>query len=105
MTTILNFAPAIPTQDSKLLADVDYLILNEVEANQLSGMEIKSIENAEKAALALVDKFEIRVGVIVTLGEMGVIFVDKLKRSSFHQQCKKVNVVDTTVSLKRHSPT
>ena len=80
-----------------MLDNVDFLILNEVEAHQLSDLEIKTVENATNAALALLDKFKIRIGVIVTLGEMGVLYVDQLKRSSFHKQCQKVNVVDTTV--------
>ena len=97
MTTILNFAPAIATKDRNLFNDVDYLILNEVEAHQLSGLEIKTVENATNAALSIIDNFKVQIGVIVTLGEMGVVYVNKLTRSSFHKQSKKVKVVDTTV--------
>ena len=77
--------------------DVDYLILNEVECQQLSCLDITSPEIAKKASLTLFEKFKIRIGVIVTLGEMGVVYTDKLMQKYFEYKCQKVNVVDTTV--------
>ena len=66
----------------------------------MSGLEINSPKGAKTASLALLDKFKIQAGIIVTLGEMGVCFTDKVK--TFHQKCQKVNVVDTTVNLFFH---
>jgi sugar/nucleoside kinase (ribokinase family) len=74
------------------------LILNEGEAEQLSQLEIKSTEDAQKACLALLDKYEVSGGVLVTLGEKGVIFVDKTKREVIQKPSPQVKVVDTSVS-------
>ena len=99
VTTILNFAPAIQPNDTDFFADVDYLILNEVEAQQLSGLDVSSVENAKIASLALLDKLNVQTGVIITLGELGVLYTDKAKRSSYHKKCPEVDVVDTTVRI------
>lgn len=52
----MNFAPATDKFDDDLWNYTDYVILNEVETEQLSKMEVKSVEDAEKACLALVEK-------------------------------------------------
>lgn len=67
--TVLNFAPATNDYTSELWSYVDYLILNEVETEQLSSVEVKSVEDAKQACLALVDRLaHIEKGVICTLG-------------------------------------
>jgi len=44
VTTILNYAPAVNDPISnELFKYTDYLIVNEVEASQLSGVEIKDL--------------------------------------------------------------
>jgi ribokinase len=95
----LNFAPATNNFDPSLLANTDYLILNEGEAEELSKLEIKSTEDAEKACLALLDRYEVNVGVVVTLGEKGVIYVDKAGREAIVKPTPHVKVVDTSVKL------
>ncbi len=95
---MLNFAPATHLVENDLFSNTDYLILNEVEASQLSNTsEIKSVEDAKNASLLLLDRYEICQGIIVTLGEMGVLYTDKLTRNSYHKKCNKVKVVDSTV--------
>ena len=65
----MNFAPATDKFDDDLWNYTDYVILNEVETEQLSKMEVKSVEDAEKACLALVEKLsKIKNGIICTLG-------------------------------------
>ncbi|CAF0838220.1 unnamed protein product [Brachionus calyciflorus] len=95
--TVLNFAPAVLDElDEKLFKYTDFLILNEVEVEQLSHVEIKKESDVQTAGLALLDKHDVKIGIIVTLGHKGVIFVDRIERSSFHVPCNKVNVVDTS---------
>ncbi len=67
-TTILNPAPVTVLPDA-LLRLCDYLIPNETEASQLSGVEVRDLASAEAAA-ALLRK---RTGgnVIITLGAQG----------------------------------
>lgn len=97
LTTLLNFAPATDIIENELFTNTDYLILNEVEASQLSKTsDIKNVEDAKKVGLKLIDMYKVQVGIIITLGEMGVLFTDKLTRNSFHKKCNKVNVVDST---------
>jgi sugar/nucleoside kinase (ribokinase family) len=95
--TVLNFAPATKNFDPALLSHTDFLILNEVEAEQLSELEIKSTDGAKNACLSLLDKYEINVGVVVTLGEKGVVYVDKAKREAITTPTPQVKVVDTSV--------
>ncbi len=94
--TILNFAPAITSADKRLFSNTDYLVLNEVEAEQLTGLEVKSAENAKDAALNLIENLNVQRGVLITLGENGVIWTNKDKRS-YHKKCDKVQVIDSTV--------
>lgn len=98
VTTVLNFAPASVDQlHEKLLINTDYLILNEIEVGQLSKLEIKSKEDVKKASFFLLENYHIRQGVIVTLGEKGVFFVDARDKSYYEIPCQKVKVVDTSV--------
>ncbi|MCY4444983.1 MAG: ribokinase [Rhodobacteraceae bacterium] len=71
LTTILNPAPAVKL-DRQILSLVDYLIPNEIEAELLTGIEVKSIEDARVASVRLID-----LGChasIITLGEKGALF-------------------------------
>lgn len=67
---ILNPAPAQSLSD-RLLSRVTYLTPNETELALLSGMEVKSIEDAKRAAQALLDRGV--QNVIVTLAEKGAL--------------------------------
>ena len=69
--TILNPAPAMSLPE-EIFTLVDYITPNEVEAEQLSGIRVHSIESAKLAA----EKF-CQMGVknsIITLGEQGAYF-------------------------------
>jgi ribokinase len=88
---LLNPAPACALPDG-MLAKVDYLVANAVEASVLSGREARDAESAIGAAEAL------RAGgarnVLVTLGSAGVVVATG--RGSSHVPAKPVRAVDTT---------
>jgi ribokinase len=65
---IVNPAPALPA-DIGSLADADYFIPNETEAERTAGLPVHSIGDAEICAAALIQKGLRRV--VITLGERG----------------------------------
>src|SRR2546421_8045817 len=65
---ILNPAPAQPI-DVAAIKDLDYFVPNESEAERISGMPVKNLEDAKKCAQKLVADGIRRV--IITLGENG----------------------------------
>ncbi|MFN8441108.1 MAG: ribokinase [Caldilineaceae bacterium] len=71
--TILNPAPAAPLPD-ELLQLSDIIAPNETETEQLTGLSVTTIEDAEKAARALLKRGPRTV--ILTLGERGALLVD-----------------------------
>ncbi len=72
--TILNPAPATDLPEG-MLTLCDYVTPNETEAEGITGIAVHSIEDAKKAAAALLDK---GVGAaVITLGENGVLYHDK----------------------------
>ncbi len=88
---ILNPAPAREISDD-LLSKVDILTPNETEAQALSGIPVKSVDDAAKAG-----KFFLEKGikdVIVTCGEKGVVVVNKDLVK--HIPALKVDPVETT---------
>lgn len=85
--SILNPAPA-QALDLAEVANADYVIPNETEAESLSGIPVGSIEEARACARSLRDR-GLR-GVIVTLGAKGALFGDE------HAPPHRVNPVDTT---------
>ena len=72
--TILNPAPACELSNS-ILQLCDFLTPNEMEAEQLTGTRIRSIEDAEHAADLLLERGVKTV--IVTLGERGALAKSK----------------------------
>jgi len=90
---ILNPAPAKPLLQ-ELITLADFIIPNETELSLLTGMEVKSIPSAEKAAHALLDKGT--QNVIVTLGSKGALIVNG--DTSKHVDAYQVDVVDTTAA-------
>lgn len=68
--TVLNPAPALPLGD-ELLRLCDWIIPNEIEAGQLSGISVHSRADARPAAQRLRQRSGGR-GVVVTLGADGV---------------------------------
>lgn len=71
VTTVFNPAPATPLDDS-IFPLCDYITPNETEAEILTGVPIRSVDDARRAADVLLEK---GVGTaIVTLGENGALF-------------------------------
>jgi ribokinase len=90
---ILNPAP-VQALDAALLAQVDYLVVNETEATQLSGLAVTNQASAKLAAEKLLQQ---GVGVVLlTMGEHGVCVTDK--DGSLHVPAIKVQAVDTTAA-------
>ncbi|TPO10088.1 ribokinase [Mesorhizobium sp. B1-1-5] len=76
VTTILNPAPAASLPD-RIYTLCDYVTPNETEAEGLTGIKVSSIDDARRAADALLAK---GVGaVIVTLGEKGALLHTKAR--------------------------
>jgi ribokinase len=67
---IVNPAPAQPV-DLAALAGVDYFVPNETEAETITGMPVRSVEDAKACAMHLVRQGMPRV--IITLGEKGAL--------------------------------
>ncbi|AFQ48387.1 ribokinase [Burkholderia cepacia GG4] len=90
---LLNPAPAQPLFDA-LLARVDYLVVNETEAESLTGIAVGDDASAVRAADALRAK---GVGnVLVTLGARGVCW--RGSAGSGRHQAVAVVAVDTTAA-------
>ena len=90
-TVVLNPAPAGEIPD-EIMAKVDIITPNEIEAGEISGIEIKTYDDASRAAQVLVEK---GVGeVIITLGEMGAY----IKSGSRQEVIRRLDVdaLDTT---------
>ena len=92
-TVILNPAPARPLAHG-LLADVEYLVPNEVEAAILTGIAVDSQARAMEAGHALRAKGA--VNVLITLGENGVVAVTR--DGARHYPAARVEAVDTTAA-------
>jgi len=71
VTTVFNQAPALHLDDD-IFPLCDYITPNETEATALTGIAIASVDDARRAADALLAK-GVRA-VIVTLGEAGALF-------------------------------
>lgn len=90
---LLNPAPANKLT-KKLLAQVDIFTPNEFECEYITGLPVRSIEDAEVAASFLKGKGIKQV--IITMGSSGVVYNsgDKI----MHKSVPKVKVVDTTAA-------
>jgi len=89
--TILNPAPAQPL-DLEQIANADYLIPNETEAEVITGMPVSSLKEARAAAIKLLGDHAGRV--IITLGENGALYVGP--DNSGHVPGHAVKAIDTT---------
>jgi ribokinase len=89
--TILNPAPGQPV-DLTEIANADYVIPNETEAEALGGMPVRSVEEARTCAVALLERGLRRV--IITLGENGALLAgaDAVR----HVAPYRVQAFDTT---------
>lgn len=88
---ILNPAPACPVSD-ELLALVDILTPNEVEASIISGVEVATEQDASVAAKALMSKGA--KSVVITMGSQGVFAADGTEERFFPSL--EVEAVDAT---------
>jgi ribokinase len=92
VTTILNPAPARELPPS-IYACCDYLIPNESEAELLTGVPVRSIEDAERATDRLLAR---GVGnVVITLGAQGA-FVKNRNQHALVGACDAGPVLETT---------
>ena len=89
--TVCNPAPARRV-DSGLLARVDILIPNEVEASMMSDVPVRDIPSAMQAAESIRSRGVDRV--VITLGENGAIYAGP--EGGFHCPAFNVKSVDTT---------
>lgn len=88
-----NVAPA-RSFDFSIIAKVNILVLNEVEAGFLAGITVENESDAENAAAILVEKGVEKV--VITLGSKGAFVLtkaEKVKVPAF-----KVDAVDTTAA-------
>ncbi|MGM0379728.1 MAG: ribokinase [Bacillota bacterium] len=90
---ILNPAPA-KNLDDDILKKVDLLMPNESELSSLTGIDINSNKDIEKACKTLEKKGVSQI--IVTLGEKGCLYYKEGKINKFN--AKKVEAVDTTAA-------
>jgi ribokinase len=91
VVTILNIAPYrdVPAE---VLRGLDYLLANETEAAALVGGDVRSIEDATRAAVAMR-----RLGPswgIITLGAQGTVAAGDV--GCFHEPALATDAVDTT---------
>jgi ribokinase len=90
--TILNPAPARSELPEEFYQLSDILCPNEYETELLTGMSIRTLEEAEAAALALIERGTAIV--ILTLGERGSLMVES--DTTEHVPVASVKAVDTT---------
>jgi ribokinase len=90
---VWNFAPAVPMPDPPL-ARADVLVVNEIEAAQLSGLPVGDDMQVRAAAA----HFHVAgVGdVVITLGDRGAFYSGRA--GCIHQPCFPVRVVDTVAA-------
>lgn len=93
VAVILDPAPATTLSDD-LLSAVDIITPNRIEASQLVGFPVESLEQAKQAALALRQRGVNRV--IVKLGDQGSFTATATE--TFHTPAFHVNVVDTVAA-------
>lgn len=90
---LLNFAPARKFEES-YISKVSILVLNEIEAGFLAGMEVHNESDAENAAQKLISRGVEKV--IITLGSQGAFVMtrdEKVRVPAF-----EVDAVDTTAA-------
>ncbi|XP_064603449.1 ribokinase-like isoform X2 [Liolophura sinensis] len=92
--TILNPAPALSDLPEEMFTLSDILCPNETEAEILSGMSVKSVDDAKKASLLLLDRG--CKAVIITLGEQGAVVAFQGETTPIHIPAKKVKSIDST---------
>ncbi len=89
---LLNAAPMQPVP-AELLHAVDWLVVNEIEAEQLAGRPVRSPEDAVREARALGRSGQ---RVVVTLGAAGAVLVHDQR--ALHVPAPPVSILDTTAA-------
>jgi ribokinase len=93
-TVNLNPAPTMGPIPAQWLPLIDYLIPNEVEAAALTGIAVRSTQDAALAAKTLCEQGARNV--IITLGAAGVLAT--IGSDTAHLDAPRVNAVDTTAA-------
>jgi ribokinase len=91
---VLNPAPA-SNVDKKILEKIDVLVLNESEANYMTGIEILNYSTAKEALTKLIDYGTKEV--ILTLGVNGALY-SNIDKELLYTPSFKVRVEDTTAA-------
>ena len=91
-TVVLNIAPYRPVNLNRLGPKITYLIVNETEAAQLTGMTVENVAQAIQCAQTIRTKGS--PCVIVTLGALGCVVADE--QGTQHLPAHKVATIDTT---------
>lgn len=94
VTVLVDPAPAQPIQHLDLLKYTDILTPNQVEAGQLAGLRVDTVDSAAKAADALCAQGVKTV--LVKLGDQGVL--GKTARETFHVPAFPVQAIDTVAA-------
>lgn len=94
VTTFLNPAPGDANMDKTILDLVDVICTNENEAEFITGIPQNNVEDAKKAARAMVEMGPKHA--IITLGSKGVLLASKGVENIDHIEVKKVEAIDTT---------
>ncbi|WP_273124169.1 ribokinase [Bacillus weihaiensis] len=89
----VNLAPVVDL-DPYVRKLIDFLIINEVEAEQLTGNKVRNVDTAKQAIPELIDQGYSNV--IITLGEKGVVIGNNLLVE--HIPSPIVESVDTTAA-------
>lgn len=92
MIIVLNPSPMNEQLTSKILDAADWMVLNEIEAMQLTGC---SQDGEEELAAALREKFS-GSRFVLTLGEKGSCYIDQ--ETKIHQEIFPTKAVDTTAA-------
>lgn len=101
MTTIFNCAPAFKNLDAEFALYTDILVVNESEAEALTNVSIKTVDDAREACKTLmtqhVDGYSIAVA--VTLGANGCVVGDQRVNTIQHYPARQIKAVDSIVSI------
>ncbi|HSM82667.1 MAG TPA: ribokinase, partial [Nodosilinea sp.] len=93
-TVMVDPAPARPDLPAELLAAVDILTPNQVEASQLTGLSVTDLASATAAARQLVSRGVTTA--IIKLGEQGAVVATAA--GTFHQPALPVTARDTVAA-------
>ncbi|XP_015919735.1 ribokinase [Parasteatoda tepidariorum] len=92
--TVVNAAPANDQTYEKLYPLSDIICVNEVEAEEATGLPLKKIEDAGDVMTALLKKNCSTV--ILTLGSQGALYQSQNEKTYTHVSARKVQAIDST---------